>query len=211
MTLFLIFSFFCLLLLGAVVSSYVLVDQKTATAVHTVDTVPAHKVGLVLGCRRMLAHGRENLFFTYRIRESVALYEAGKIQYVLVSGDNSRKSYDEASDMQQALMERGVPEDRIVLDYAGFRTLDSVLRASKVFGQESFIVVSQDFHVRRALFIAQAKGLDVVGVAAQDVEGRGGLKTHVREYLARFKMMLDLYVLRRGPKFLGEPISIGEV
>jgi len=126
-----------------------------------------------------------------------------------VSGDNSRKTYDEPADMKRALVRLGVPEDRIVCDYAGFSTLDSVVRAREVFLEEALIVVSQEFHVRRAIYIGKARGVDLIGFAARDVPRRHGIQTELRESLARFKAVLDVSLLGRRPRFLGEPIEIG--
>ena len=121
---------------------------------------------------------------------------------LIVSGDNHIKEYDEASDMKASLAEAGVPADRVVCDYAGFRTLDSVVRAKKVFGLDSFIVVSQKDHVRRAVFTARGFGCNAYGYAAPDVNGRYSIKTTIREQLAKIAAVLDV-ILRRGPKFLG--------
>lgn len=172
--------------------------------------VPKTRVALVLGCSRYLDSGQENPFFSARMDAARELYEAGAVEYLLVSGDNSRPDYDESSDMKAALSEQGVPEERIVCDYAGFSTLDSVLRAREVFGLEQFVVVSQGFHVRRALYIARANGLDATGYAARDVGGTGGKFIRLREALARVKVLLDVRVLGREPKFLGEPVVIGQ-
>jgi vancomycin permeability regulator SanA len=174
----------------------------------TVDEVPPTPVALVLGCSRTLESGAENPFFANRIDAAVELYESGKVEVLLVSGDNSRPDYDESSDMKAALMVRGVPADAIVCDYAGFSTLDSVVRAKEVFGQTRLVVVSQGFHVRRALYIAQAHDIEATGYAADRVGGAGGRIVHLRECLARVKVLLDVRVLHRGPKFLGEPVAI---
>lgn len=207
MVLIFIILFFALSTL-VIIASHFAVEKNTDTKLFTVSSVPKHKVGMVLGCVRYLSNGRENLFFRYRIEKAVELYKAGKIEVILVSGDNSRKGYDEPSDMKDALLDNGVPNDKIVLDYAGFRTLDSVVRASKVFGQEEFIVISQDFHALRALYIGNAKGMKLVGVPAKNVPGMGGIKTRIRELAARVKMMLDLFVINKDPKYLGGAVEI---
>jgi len=175
-----------------------------------VEAIPVRKTGLVLGCARLLANGRENAYFRYRINAAVELYEAGKVSYLLVSGDNSRPGYNESLDMKQALIEAGVPGERIVCDFAGFSTLDSVVRAKKVFGQAELTVVSQDFHVRRAVYIGEHFGVDVVGYAAKNVRHRLGMRTRAREVAARCKTLLDVHVLGRRPRYLGEPVAIGE-
>jgi SanA protein len=171
--------------------------------------VPKCEVALVLGCSRLLSGKWENRYFNYRIDAVTELYEAGRVEHILVSGDNSRTEYDEPSDMKAALMERGIPEDRIHCDYAGFRTLDSVVRAKEVFKQDRIVIVSQEFHVQRALYLAQQKGIEAYGYPARDVEGEGGRKTKLREELARVKAVLDVKFLGTDPKFLGEPVLIG--
>ncbi len=169
--------------------------------------VPARPVALVLGTARRV-NGRPNRFYTARIRAAAELFRAGKIRHVLVSGDNSHRDYDEPTAMKRDLVASGVPGERITIDYAGFRTLDSVVRAHRVFGQRSFVVVSQRFHGERAVFLARHHGLDAVAYCAADVSGSAGMKTHLREYLARVKALVDVWILRKGPKFLGEPVEI---
>ena len=168
----------------------------------SIDNVPHCRAAVVLGCRKILAHGLLNLYFTRRIAAAAELYKAGKVDCLIVSGDNHIKEYDEASDMKASLVEAGVPADRVVCDYAGFRTLDSVVRAKKVFGLDSFLVVSQGDHVRRAVFTARGFGCDAYGYAAQDVNGYYSIKTPIREQFAKVAAVFDV-ILRRGPKFLG--------
>lgn len=166
-----------------------------------------NKVGLVLGTAKHLKSGRINLYFKYRIDATVKLYKAGKIEFVLVSGDNGNKEYDEPTDFKEELIKRGIPAEKIHLDYAGFRTLDSVVRAKEIFGQEKITIISQQFHNERAIFLAQKKGVDAIGFNAQDVSGRYGLKVRIREYLARTKVFIDI-ILGVKPKFLGSQIEI---
>lgn len=170
--------------------------------------IPAQKAALVLGAAKNLKSGYPNLYFSYRMQAAKELYEAGKIKAFVLSGDNSRKSYNEPQDMHDALVEAGIPDSIIHLDYAGFRTLDSVVRMKEIFGQESFIVVSQEFHNERAIFLAQYYGLTVYGYNAKDVPvNRSSIKTKIREKFARVKVFVDI-VLNKQPKFLGEPIEI---
>ncbi|NJL13725.1 MAG: DUF218 domain-containing protein [Microscillaceae bacterium] len=177
---------------------------------NSLHQVPANSVGLLLGTSRKLADGRANLYFKYRIQAAVALYKAGKIKYLLVSGDNGSTHYNEPMDMKKALIKQGVPDSAIILDYAGFRTLDSVVRARKVFGQQQITVISQAFHNKRAIYLAHYNGLAAIAYNARDVHQWAGFKTQVREVLARFKVFLDLYVLHTQPRFLGPPVSIGK-
>ena len=197
--------------LAAIIASAHLVRSAASGRIYSdLEEVPSRRVGLILGCSRTLPDGRRNLFFAYRIDAAVELYEAGKLQYLLVSGDNHVKGYNEPAQMKEALLEHGVPEAAIQCDYAGFSTLDSVVRAREVFGQDRLTIISQEFHARRAVFVAQSKGIDAVGYCARDVTGTAGFKTHLREHLARVKAVMDVYVLKTAPRFLGEPIEIGK-
>lgn len=185
------------------------VQRDTAPYTFTrAARLPHNRVGLVLGTSNKRRDGSPNPFFIYRIEAAVRLYRQKKIDFLIVSGDNSQKYYNEPAMMQAALTRAGVPENRIYLDYAGLRTLDSVVRCRKIFGQSRFTIISQAFHNQRAIFIAQHYGLEAVGFNAQDVAGRNGLKTHLREMLARVKVFLDLYLLNKQPKYLGEEVEI---
>ncbi len=137
------------------------------------------------------------------------LWKNGKADYLLVSGDNHTASYDEPTQMMNALVRRGVPEIAIVRDFAGFRTLDSVVRAHRVFGERRFCIVSQKDHLMRAIYIAKQHGIEALGYAAKDVTLREGLRTKVREAFARLQAVLDVGVLSREPHFLGPTITIG--
>ena len=184
--------------------------KRTAKGLCYDDTaaIPYRRVGLLLGTSKLNRHGGPNPYFTRRIKACAALYHAGKISKVLVSGDNSRIGYTEPEDMRQALVEAGVPDSVIVLDYAGFRTYDSMVRAKKVFGQQRLTVVSQPWHNERALYIAHRIGVDAIAYNAADFENRQWkLRLTVREWLARTKMAVDLLSLH-DPHFLGEPIEI---
>lgn len=197
-----------LALVGAVRFSRAAVAKSSEGRVFsTVADLPASEVALVLGCAREF-QGRENLYFKYRIAAVKELWDAGRVEHILVSGDNSRKDYDEPSDMKEALMAEGIPAERIHCDYAGFRTLDSVIRAHEVFLLERFVVVSQRFHVERALYLAHELGIEAYGFPAKDVGGKGGRRTKAREELARVKAVLDMKVFKTKPKFLGEPVPI---
>ena len=169
--------------------------------------VPYRHAALLLGTSSSLRNGSPNPYFKYRIDAAAALLAAGKVDKILVSGDNRHASYNEPQKMLRALISRGVPDSLIVLDYAGFRTLDSVVRAREVFGQSSFIVVSQRFHNERALFLAGKHGIDAVGFNASDVRSLRAFRTHARELLARVKVFIDLAV-HRGPHFLGERVEM---
>lgn len=173
-----------------------------------IGAAPHCRVALVLGTNPKNKAGRPNTYFTQRVKTAAALYKAGKADYILVSGDNHTHSYDEPSAMRDALVARGVPRSRIVLDYAGFRTLDSVVRAKEVFGCEEILIVSQADHAARAVYLAEANGINATGVAARTIaRGRTRLRLALREWLARDKMMLDLWFGKK-PRFLGEKQTI---
>lgn len=173
----------------------------------SLETIPANKVGLVLGTNPLLKNGNVNRYFLYRVDAVEALFKAEKIEFILISGDNGRQGYNEPEAFKKVLVERGIPAERIFLDYAGFRTLDSVIRAREIFGLEEFTIISQQFHNERAIYIAQKNGINAIGFNAQDVSDYNGFKTKVREYLARTKLFVDIF-LGTTPKFLGEKIEI---
>ena len=173
------------------------------------STIPYRRVGLLLGCSQRLPDGRRNLFFSTRTTAAAKLFKAHKVDYLIVSGDNHVAGYDESTDMKMALAKAGVPSERIYCDYAGFRTLDSVVRANKIFGQTNVTVISQEFHNQRAIYIARHKGIDAIGFNAADMDSYNGFRTRFRELFARVKTVLDVRVFRTRPKFLGSPIEIG--
>jgi SanA protein len=173
--------------------------------------LPGRDIGLVLGTSRTLPGGRPNLHFTHRIAAAAQLFRAGKVRHLLVSGDHRHASYDEPAMMQAALVAAGVPAAAITRDDAGFRTLDSVVRARDVFGVTSCVIITQRFHNSRALELARAHGLDAVGYCAADPPFADLLKSQLREVLARVAAVLDLYVWHRHPSRLGghKPIRLG--
>jgi SanA protein len=174
---------------------------------ETVDSISAQKAALVLGAAKNMGN-LPNLYFTYRIQAAKELYDAGKVKVFVVSGDNSRKDYNEADDMRSALIDAGVPGNIIYCDYAGLRTLDSVVRMNEIFGQDSFIVVSQKFHNERAVFLARHYGLTAYGYNAKDLPlNRSSYRTKIREFFARVKVFIDI-AMGKGPKYLGEKIEI---
>lgn len=172
------------------------------------DQLPPNDLALVLGTSATLEDGRKNLYFESRMDAAAELFQSGKVKHLLLSGDNSQKDYNEPAQMRQALLERGIPEYSITLDYAGFRTLDSVVRCREVFQRDRFTVISQAFHNERAVFIARTFGMDVVGYNADRVSHYGRSWLRIREYLARTKAVLDVYILRKQPKYLGDKIDI---
>ena len=169
--------------------------------------LPKNKVGLVLGTASRLVEGGVNPYYAHRIDATIALFKAGKIDYVLVSGDNGSIYYNEPNTIKKDLVKGGIPEERIYLDYAGFRTLDSVVRAKEIFGLDQVTVISQEFHNERAIYLAKHKGLRAIGYNARDISGSEAVKVHIREYFARVKVFIDL-IFNIQPRFYGEKIEI---
>lgn len=192
-----------------VICNYWIVSSTSKQLYTSSDSIPVRKVGLVLGASKLSRTGNSNMYFTYRMQAAYELYIKGKVKYLLLSGDNHIKGYDEPSDMREALLKLGVPDSCIVLDYAGFRTLDSVVRSKEIFGEDSITIVSQEFHNQRALFIANKNEIDAIAFNAKDVYKNYSFRTRVREYFARVKCVLDIYLFHTSPKFLGEKIKIG--
>lgn len=179
-------------------------------AVHLHDdmaTLPHNRVGVVLGTSEKVRGGRPNLYFQHRIEAAAALYHAGKVDRLLLSGDNGTIHYNEPWAMRKALIAAGVDSTHITLDHAGFRTLDSMVRAREVFGQQRFTVISQRFHNERAVYLARQAGIDAIGFNARDVDAHRGFRTMLREKAARVKVFWDLAV-GTGPRYLGEPVPI---
>lgn len=206
-----IFKIFLLLFVAGIIfiawANYSIKKDSEAHISYNISEVPNMKTALLLGTGKTPSNGKPNAYFYNRIQAAADLYKSGKVKYIIVSGDNSQKNYNEPEDMQMALMEYGVPKDNIFLDFTGFRTLDSVVRAKEIFGQNQLIIVSQKFHNERAVFLAQQNGMEAFGYNAPDVNKYAGLKTNLREYLAKAKAYLDL-LLGVEPKFGGDKVLI---
>ena len=173
-----------------------------------ISSLPKNDVGLVLGTGKYTKGGFINRHFRARTEAAAHLYHEGKVRHLLVSGDNHVKNYDEPTDMKNALLAFGVPESAITRDYAGFRTLDSVVRAKKVFGRTRLTIVTDDFHAHRAIFLCERTGIEAMAFCSERVPSRLSTKSRARECAARVKAVMDLYVLRTKPKFLGPTIEI---
>ncbi len=203
-----VIAFVALLCLGFIwfANSRITAVAKNLTY-NNIEDVPFNKVGLLLGTSKELRNGTPNPFFDTRVEATAQLYKAGKIQCIVASGDNSKTHYNEPQQMKDDLIALGVPDSVIYLDYAGFRTLDSVVRVKKIFGQKKFTVISQRFHNERAIYIAQHYNLSVTGYNAEDIGGYNGRKVASRERFARVKVFVD-FLVGKKPKFLGEEIEI---
>ncbi|MBP5517281.1 MAG: YdcF family protein [Bacteroidales bacterium] len=207
--LFKIFLFLCLI--GIVIvawCSHIVVKSSRGKIFDNVNDIPKNNVGLLLGTSPLGRTGRPNVYYVNRIKATVDLYKAGKIKVVLISGDNHHKSYNEPQYMKNDLVSKGIPDSCIVLDYAGFRTFDSMIRAQKVFGQDSITVISQKFHNQRALYICNHLGISAVAFNAKNTISRiWRIRMYFREKLARTKAVLDI-LFGKKPHFLGDPIPI---
>ncbi|MGF1703994.1 YdcF family protein, partial [Photobacterium makurazakiensis] len=187
-----------------VISSILLIDkwvsaQASARIFEAPSDIPSRSIGLVLGTSKYIAKSL-NPYYTYRMDAALTLYELDKVNVLLLSGDNAHRSYNEPWTMKRDLLKAGIPSQDIVLDYAGFRTLDSVVRAKNVFEADHFVIITQRFHCERALFIAQRNNIDAICLAVPEPNGLAGIKIRIREVLARIKAIIDLYVLDMQPK-----------
>ena len=203
-----IFLLSIIALVFIIIGSNLLVNYSSKNQIYdNLDSIPKNKVGMLLGTSKYLAgegKGRKNRYFVYRVKAAYELYEKGKIDYILVSGDNRQVEYNEPKQMKQDLMEMGVPEAAIVQDFAGRRTLDSVIRTEEIFGQKKFTIISQAFHNKRAVFLANQKGYDVVAYNAKAVNTPSiFLNNSIREALARVKAVLDI-IINKKPEIGGD-------
>ena len=196
------------ILAAIVATANYIVNSSTAKQLYSdVATIPKNKVGLLLGTAKYNDKARNiiNLYYQNRIDAAVALYMAGKIDYIIVSGDSNTIYYNEPELMKKDLIARGVPAVKIYMDNAGFRTLDSILRCRDVFGQDHFTIISQEFHDQRALYIANHKQMTAVAFCARD--GDMWWFSYIREKFARVKMVLDL-IQNTQAKYYGEKVEI---
>lgn len=196
------FGFLGMLFIGF--SNFVVISKTKSSVIEELNKLESSKVALVLGTSKSTRVGEENLFFKDRITAATELYKSGKVKHIIVSGDNRTVYYNEPIDMLTALQKKGIPESAITLDFAGLRTLDSIVRCREIFGQSEVIIVTQQFHAYRAQFIA-----DFYGLSAQTYMANFESKTYpsllVREVIARSLAIADLYFLKKQPTYLGEP------
>lgn len=194
-------------LLFTVIANKIIVNNTKAYITADITNTNYCKTALLLGTSKTLKSGKKNDFFYNRISATAELYKNGKIKFIIVSGDNGNKDYNEPQDMKNELILLGIPDSIIYLDYAGFRTFDSVIRAKEIFGQDSLLVISQKFHNERAIYIARKNNISAWGYNAKDVTAYSVFRTKIREYFARDKVFLDqLFGIK--PKFLGEKIEL---
>ncbi|WP_434589192.1 SanA/YdcF family protein [Streptomyces sp. A5-4] len=168
--------------------------------IRTTAAAPARDVAVVFGAG--LTRGGPSLYLAHRLDAAAELYRTGKVKVVLVTGDNSRVEYDEPDAMRTYLVRHGVPDERVVSDYAGFDTWDSCVRAKKIFGVDRAVLVSQGFHIRRAVALCRAAGIESYGVGVDAKRDATWYYGGVREILAAGKAALDA-TIEPDPQFLG--------
>ncbi len=184
------------------ISSY---EKYTFNSVS--ELKPVH-CAILLGTSKWLKGGKRNLYYQYRIVAAAELYNSGKCKKIIVSGDNGTMQYNEPMTMKRDLVKMGVKWDDVICDYAGFRTLDSIIRFKEIFGQKDGIVISQKFHNTRAVYIGRSYGIELSGLNARDVDVYYGFKTRIREIFSKTMCLLDVHLFYTQPRFLGEQIII---
>ena len=190
-----IMAYACIVLM--LICNQIVVNNAKGKVFSDIDSIKYNKVGLLLGTTPQARFDRiTNYFFIYRIDAAEQLYKAGKIEQILISGDeNSLDGINEPECMRDSLVARGVPANAIILDGKGYRTINSVINANKVFGLKSFTIISQEFHNERAIYQAEHLGLNVENLQAYNArmpKSRRAFLTTIREYFARVKMFIDL-------------------
>jgi len=201
------FVIFLIPLSALLISNHLINSFAEGKTYTNTSQIPKNEVGLILGTSKKIKGGQSNPYYTNRILATVSLYNSNKIDFVLVSGDNGSIYYNEPMTMKNDLIAQGIPAEHIFLDYAGFRTLDSMVRAKEVFGLTTVTVISQKFHNERAIYIAEKKGLKAIGFNAADIALESGFRVQLREYFARVKVFLDL-ALKVQPRFYGDKETI---
>ncbi len=207
-----IIKYIILILISFAIVSIIIADiliqvNSNKYIYSNIEELPNKRVGLLLGTSKYFKDGSQNLYFKYRIEATYKLFALGKIERILISGDNSKSYYNEPIDMKKALVKKGIPDSIIYLDFAGFRTYDSIIRANKIFGLTSYTVISQQYHNQRAIFIANQLGHKAIAFNAKNVNTNLQIGQYFREKLARVKVFID-FIIGTQPKFLGEKIKI---
>ena len=181
--------------------------EAEGRALADIAKVPAIDVALVLGTAPIGPEGGPNRYFVYRLDAAAALWRAGKVKFLIVSG-NRNGDYDEPTAMRAGLIERGVPAVAIYRDFAGYRTRNSILRARDIYGQKRMVIVSQRFHLARALFLARHEGIEAWGFDARDVDTPYSVFTELRRYPSALRAYWDVW-LSTPPREAGKPVAIG--
>lgn len=196
-----------LLLMGGAVAVNLLIVTKADGLVSTPADAPSAQVAIVLGAR-VGPGGRPSPMLADRLETGLELYRLGRVQKLLLSGDHGTVPYDEVNAMRAYVVGRGVPQEDVFTDHAGFSTFETMYRARDVFLVKDALVVTQEFHLSRAVYTARSLGLDATGVSADRRPYVGTDRLIMREWLARCKAFLQLHILRSEPRFLGPEIPI---
>jgi len=203
-----VFTAVLIFVLLTVASNLWIVTSTSHNVFSDATKLPDHRVALVLGTSNKTVSGNVNLYFRKRMETAAQLYKMGKIDHLILSGDNRSRYYNEPIEMHKALIKLGVPSTAITLDYAGLRTLDSIVRCKEIFGQNRITIITQPFHSYRALFISRYYDIEAVAMVTDEPDSEHSFRIRMREYFARTKAVLDLYVLKTSPRFLGEKENI---
>ncbi len=166
--------------------------------------IPPQRIAIVLGAG--IYNGQPSPMLADRISAAVELYKLGRVQKLLMSGDNSSEEYDEVTTMQRYAVQLGVPQEDITLDYAGFRTYESCYRANLIFGVKQAVVVTQNFHLPRAVYLCNQLGVDAVGLGTPDWESYRQetiIRYTLREFISTIKALWQVHITRPKPTFLG--------
>lgn len=205
----LIISMCCLVIVATAVYFAVntYVDISAKNYIVTLNNAPESDAVIILGAF-VYKSGDPSPLLKDRIDYGYELYKAGKVKKILVSGDHGTKEYDEVNAMKDYLLGKGVPRDDIFLDHAGFNTYDSMYRAKEIFGIETMLISTQQFHINRSVYIARRMGIDAYGYPSDDKKIYGMNYLNFRESIAKIRAVVDTDILRRKPKYLGDSIPI---
>jgi SanA protein len=191
--------------ISLLVFAYIRISFFVLDKIYTdISTCPTNNIGILFGCGKFMNDGQTNLYYLYRIRAATALYKAGKVKHLLVSGDNHTEKYNEPETMKRDLVQAGIPASAITCDYAGFSTFETVVRAKEIFGVHEATLVTQPYHLPRALYIAAAHGIKAIGYGAKERAFLDSPKTKLREIPARIATYGDINIWGRKPRFLGK-------
>lgn len=200
-------GFLLIAMMGIIYANLIVISHKKFTY-SELSNLPKENVCLVLGTSKFLSNGNLNLFYQYRMDATVEVFTAGKCSKIVVSGDNRRHDYNEPEQMKQSLIAMHIPTEVIFCDYAGGRTLDSVLRFKHVFGQTSGIVISQEFHNERAIYIGKNSGINLTGFNAKEVDAYNGFRTKFREIFSRVRAVADIEIFHSKARHYRQSITI---
>ncbi len=188
------------------INAYILQQGENQINTTSAQVAPA-ETAIVLGAR-VYSNGNASPVLMDRLDTAIELYQAGKVKKLLLTGDHGQTNYDEVNNMRKYVLSKGVPDVDIFMDHAGFSTYESMYRARDVFAVKKAVVVTQQFHLPRALYIARAMGLEVSGIVADKRDYVGMDYLELREFLARNKAFLQLHILHSKPTYLGPVIPI---